>query len=234
LTVFGWIFTIGIYTSLNPSSKRKAENIINNTAFQIDENKDNNIYLETLLGNSYIEGSNKNTNIQSTRNSDRNLLVTSGTNTKINYLKFIEDNNRNVLQNYVSNIDIALPKDTSLNLLYIKNLLWLHTVDLTNFQWHMLKFQAGIDDITIRIGNVLSGNKIEIQWTAANVTLDIPNDVGVMMYYKHFIGKINFPQFNELTGHYYQSTNMQTAKTILNVYVNLWIGNTKINRVNAK
>jgi len=56
------------------------------------------------------------------------------------------------------------------------------------------------------------------------VTLDIPNDVGVMMYYKHFIGKINFPQFNELTGHYYQSTNMQTAKTMLDGKRYLYVG----------
>lgn len=48
---------------------------------------------------------------------------------------------------------------------------------MNTFQRKMVKFHAGINDITIRIGNVLSGNKIEIQGTAANVELDIPNDV---------------------------------------------------------
>jgi len=41
----------------------------------------------------------------------------------------------------------------------------------------MLKFHAGIDDITIRVGNVLSGNRIEIQGTAADVEIDIPKDI---------------------------------------------------------
>lgn len=85
----------------------------------------------------------------------------------------------------------------------------------------MLKFHAGINDITIRVGNVFSGNRIEIQGTAANLDFDIPKDVGVTMYYKHFIGKINLPQFDELSGHYFQSTNIGTAKAILNIYVNL-------------
>ena len=63
----------------------------------------------------------------------------------------------------------------------------------------MLKFHAGIDDITIRVGNVLSGNKIEIQGTAANIQIDIPKDVGVMMYYKHVVGILNLPAFVALS-----------------------------------
>ena len=234
LIVFGWVFTIGIYTSLNPSSKRKSGDVVNYAIMKTDKNTKNNVYLETLIGNSYIEWNNKNTNIQSTRNSDRKLLVSSGNTIKTTYLKFNEDNNRNVLQNYVSNIDLTVPDDTIFNLVYIKNLLWFHTIDLTTFQRKILKFHAGIDDITIRIGNVLSGNKIEIQGVAANIDIDIPKDVGVIMYYKHLIGKIDLPQFNGLSGHYFQSQNISTAKAIVNIYVNLWVGNTKINRVDAK
>jgi len=39
------------------------------------------------------------------------------------YLKFNEDPDRNVLQNYVSNIDLTLPNDRIFDLLYIKNIL---------------------------------------------------------------------------------------------------------------
>ena len=63
----------------------------------------------------------------------------------------------------------------------------------------MLKFHAGINDITLRVGNVISGNEIEIQGTAANIQLDIPKDVCVMMYYKHFIGMLDTPQFDALS-----------------------------------
>jgi predicted membrane protein len=85
----------------------------------------------------------------------------------------------------------------------------------------MLKFHAGIDDITIKVGNVLSGNKIEIQGTAANVELTIPKDIGVMMYYKHLIGKLNTPGFEALSGHYFQSQNLATSKATLNIFINL-------------
>ena len=88
-----------------------------------DPNTENNLYLETLIGNSYIEGNNTTTGIQSVWNSDRNLLVSSGSNTKVNYLKFNEDSNRNVLQKYSSNIDLTVPENTVFDLIYIKNLL---------------------------------------------------------------------------------------------------------------
>jgi len=233
LSVLGWIFTIGIYTSLNPSSKRKSEAITNYTMTTTDQTTDNNLYLETLIGNSYIEGNN-NSNIKTTRNSDRNLLVVSGNNAQISYLKFNEDSNRNVLQNYVSNIDLTIPNNKVFDLIYIKNLLWLHTIDLTTFQRKTLKFHAGIDDITIRVGNVLSGNKIEIQGAAANVEVDIPRDVGVILYYKMLVGKFKAAEFVATSGHYYQSQNIATAKSMVHIYVNLWVGNTRINRVDTK
>ena len=88
-----------------------------------DQNAQNNLYLETLIGNSYIEGNKNNASIKTTRNSDRNLLVSSGNNANLSYLKFNEDSNRNILQNYISNIDLAIPNDKIFDLVYIKNLL---------------------------------------------------------------------------------------------------------------
>lgn len=227
LSVFWWIFTIGVYTWLNPSSKRKSGITIHHTIVNTGKA---NLYIETLIGNSYIEGNNKNTNIQSTRNSDRKLLVSSG----VNHMKFNEDSNRNILQSYTSKLNLTIPETTDFNLLYIKNLLWLHTIDLNNIQRKILKFHAGIDDITIRIGNVLSGNKIEIQWPVASIQLDIPKNIWVHMYYKDIVGILDTPDFDILSGHYFQSKNINTAKAIINIYINLWIGNTKINRIEPK
>lgn len=235
LGIFGWIFTIGIYTWLNPSTKRKSGNtidyaIINTGEISWDNNK-TSLYVETLIGNSHIIGSKIKTGITSIRNSDRNLLVSSENNTNENYIKFNEDSNRNILENYVSNINLTLPYSTTFDLIYIKNLFWLHIIDLSAFQWKILKFHAGIDDITIKVDNILSGNKIEIQGTAANIDMSIPKDIGVIMYYKHWLGKLQTTDFDILSGHYFQSKNINTAKAILNIYINLWAGNTKINRV---
>lgn len=86
-------------------------------------NTKSNLYIETLIGNSYIEGNDNITEIESTRNSDRNLLVSSGNNGKTTYLRFKEDSNRNVLQNYVSTIDLTIPKISAIDTMYVKNLL---------------------------------------------------------------------------------------------------------------
>jgi hypothetical protein len=92
---------------------------------------------------------------------------------------------------------------------------------LTTFQRKIFKFHAGIDDITIRVGNVLSGNAIEIQGPAANIALNIPKDIGVNMYYKQLLGKLEAPEFYTHSGNYLQSNNIATAKGILNIYINL-------------
>gem|GEM_PF-1831355 len=57
------MFTISVYTSLNPSSKRKEGETLNYTIPEA-KNKTTNFYLQTLVGNSYIEGSGKENKIQ--------------------------------------------------------------------------------------------------------------------------------------------------------------------------
>jgi len=226
LGVFGWIFSMGVYTSLNPSTKQKEWTNIQHTT---TTDKPTYIYIQTLIGNSYIEGSNKYNNIQWTWNSDRHIKIQSWSNEKLYYLKLNEDTNRNVLQNYQSKIDLILPEQKPFDLLYIKNFLWLHTIDLTTFKRKTLKFHAGINDITIRVGNVLSGNKIEIQGTAANINIELPNDIGAIVYHKHFLGKLEIAGFEQPEKRYYQSQNIKNAKAILHIYINLWASNTKIN-----
>jgi predicted membrane protein len=187
-----------------------------------------------LISNSTIDGSETGTVLEWTRNSDRKLLISWGDNGNASYFKLNEDTNRNLLQRYSSTMDITIPNTTIFDLLYIKNFFWTHTIDLSTFQRKTFKFHAGIDDITIKVGNVLSGNKIEIQGAAANVNLDIPNDIGVIMYYKHLLGIFQASQFDTLSGHYFQSQNIANSKATLQIYINLWAGNTKINRVDAK
>ena len=85
----------------------------------------------------------------------------------------------------------------------------------------MLKFHAGIDYITIKVGNVLSGNKIEVQGAMAEVDLDIPRNVGVRLYYKMLAGKFTAPEFEALTGNYYQSQNMGNATSVVDININL-------------
>lgn len=227
LWIFWGIFGITLYTWLNVSSK---QNEWEHIQYTVNDTTKTNIQMETLIGNSYIEGNKKNTYIEGIRNSDRMLILDSWANEEIHYLNLNEDKNRNVLQNYRSDINLTLPNTKPFNLIYIKNFLWLHTIDLNTIQRTTLKIHGGINDITINTKNILSGNKIEIQATAANIEISIPKDVGVRMYYKHKIGRLNIPGFTELTGHYFESDNIKNSKKILHIYIQLLAGNTKIIR----
>jgi len=226
LWIFGWIFGVGIYTSLNPTTQWKEWVNIYYTPSQTGIN---NIHIDTLIGNSYIEGSKKNTSIQWTRNSDRKLDTQIGNKKNIYNLYFKENRNRNVIQHYQSNIDLTIPYSRNMETIYVKNILWLHTIDLKDIQRKNIKTHGGIQDITIRVDNVLSGNKIEIQWIAANVDILLPKNIWVIVYHKHRLGKLQISWFEETEKRYYQSQNIKNAKAILHIYINLWVSNTKIN-----
>lgn len=230
LAVFWWLFGIEVYTWLNPSSKRKAWENINYTL----ANTETNLYLNTLIGNADIKANTKSKAIEGTRNSDRKLLISWGLDQNISSIKFNEDNNRNILWNYLSNINLTLPNSTTFDLIYIKNLLWSDTIDLNGIQRKMIKFHAGINNLTIQVAKVISWSRIEIQGTAANINLDIPEDIWVTMYYKQLIGTLETPWFEALSGNFFKSNNSATAKSMLNIYVNLAAGKTKINRITTK
>jgi len=234
LTVRWWLFTISVYTSLNPSTKWKWWTTINYTLSNVDKTTGVNLYLQTLAGSSSIQGGKKKSRIEWSWNSDKDLSVSSGEISNTPYIKFNENTDRNLLQKNVSKLNLALPEDTMFNHIYIKNLIWSPTIDLTSLQRKTLTLHAGLDDMTIDIGNVLSGNALEIQGAAAEVQINIPQDIGVMMYYKSIVGLIINPEFNELSGHYYQSQNFTDAKAILNVYINLGVWKTTINRMKSK
>gem|GEM_PF-1966399 len=50
-------------------------------------------------------------------------MISSGNNTNVAFLKLDEDNNRNILQDHSSNIDLTIPTNKIIDLLYVKNLL---------------------------------------------------------------------------------------------------------------
>ncbi|MEI6775175.1 MAG: hypothetical protein WCL18_10835 [bacterium] len=45
--------------------------------------------------------------------------------------------------------------------------------------------------------------------------------MGVILYYKMLVGKFKAAEFVATSGHYYQSQNIATAKSMVHIYVNL-------------
>lgn len=225
LGIFGGIFTMGIYTSLHPTDERKMGNNI--TYILPSTTGETNIHLDTLLSTSYIKGA-SNTDIQGTRNSDRVLRVNSGIDTHT--ITFNEDKHRNILQNYRSKMYLSLPKVQTLDTLYIKSFFWLYTIDTTQLQRKNITFHGGINDLVIKVNTIHSGNKIEIQGAISETDIYLPKDIGVLLYYKDRAGIVTLPWFDTGSGNLYTSTNINTAKALLHVYINLGISHTTFHR----
>lgn len=225
LSIFGGFFTIGIYTSLHPTDEWKTGNDITYTL--PSTTGDISINLDTLLSTSYIKGT-QHTNIQGTRNSDRSMHINSGKDTKT--IIFNEDKHRNILQNYRSKMNLFLPQSQTLDTLYIKSFFWLYTIDTTQLQRKNITFHGGINDLVLKIANVDSGNKIEIQGAISETDIYLPKNIGVLLYYKDRAGIITLPWFDIGSGNTYTSKNINTATTLLHVYINLGVSHTTFHR----
>ncbi len=226
LKVFGWIFIIGIYTGLQPVHQRKAEHTIN---IPLSTWWINTFQTTTLFGEIHIQ-STQSGNIKGIRHSDRKLLL-SKKDTHTIYLQ--EDPRRNILQHYQSNLTLHLPETILRKYLYLKNFIGKHTIDLRNFERKNIIIHGGIQDVIIQVGkNISSWSYLEYQAAIANLHIDIPQDIGVILKYKQLWGKGNFPWFIASGNNYLQSTNIHDAKAILYITIAMGLGNISINRTN--
>ncbi len=224
LLVLGWLLTIEVYTMIHPSDKWEKGNQINYTT----THKNNDINFQTLIGNIYLEWKPAHYFVQGTRNSDRELKITSWVVNTIASLQCTEDNNRNVLQKSKSNLDISIDTDTNIHALNIKQFFWQEVIDLTRISREHVALFGGINNLNVTLGEIQEGSSIEIQWMMANLDIHIPKDVWVSLYYKHFVGFLSVQGFTALSGNIFQSQNYATAKKKMTMTIKLGIGNTTI------
>ncbi|MFA5748033.1 MAG: LiaF domain-containing protein [Candidatus Absconditabacterales bacterium] len=230
LAVCGGTLTIGVFNSLNPSSKNKFGNDI---IYNMPVNNKINLNINSLVGDFEIQGNGTKKFIAGTRKSDRNLFVNSGNQIGgNNFLDLKEDNHRNIIQDYYSNLNVNISDEYQLDKIYLKNLIGNHNINLSGLNWNNFKFHNGIANINISLGDKInSGAQLEIQSALGNVVLKIPRSVGVSLYYKQLLGIFQIDNFESLSGHFFQSKNINEAKSNIKVNINLGIGKFKIQRI---
>jgi hypothetical protein len=79
------------------------------------------------------------------------------------------------------------------------------------------------------INNIAEKSTIEIQWAIQDITINLPKGVGVQMKYRNRIGYKSTPEIAYQTGYLYTTNDLATAKKILTLNVNVFIGRLKIN-----
>jgi hypothetical protein len=230
LAVCWWTLTIWVFNSLNPSSKNKFWNDI---IYNMPVNNKINLNINSLVWDFEIQWNGTKKFIAWTRKSDRNLFVNSWNQIWWNnFLDLKEDNHRNIIQDYYSNLNVNISDEYQLDKIYLKNLIWNHNINLSWLNWNNFKFHNWIANINISLWDKInSWAQLEIQSALGNVVLKIPRSVWVSLYYKQLLGIFQIDNFESLSGHFFQSKNINEAKSNIKVNINLWIWKFKIQRI---
>jgi hypothetical protein len=230
LGVVGWFFWVSTYTSLNPSTKSKFGNYVSytdpgtGTSWMVLTK----LNINTLIGNFDIKWAETKNLAEWTYKSDRNLLVTTGVKANYDYLWLREDPNWNILQNYSSDLTLWI-SDTKIVDLYLKNLLWMHTIDLSDVRRSNAKIHGWIQDLNLTLwDNVFKDSELEIQLVGGRITINAPKDLGIKLYFKQRAWSLELTDFDIKGKDYFESKNLATAKKVLNINISAWVSQFKL------
>ncbi|MCX6823005.1 MAG: LiaF-related protein [candidate division SR1 bacterium] len=226
LGVFGGFFTIRIYNGLDENTKTTFAEPI---AFEITGNRSENISIKNLANNLDLEGNTKSPYLQGTRTSDRDMLTSRSTTGGQETLLIQENNTLNLLQDFVSQLTLFTPSKTDFQNIYIRNARGTENINTQDLNRHKMTLHGGINKIVLDINNVPKDAVIEIQGAVQDITINIPQGMGVQMKYRNKIGYKSIPEFTNQTGHLYTSNNIAQAKKILNININIFMGRLQIN-----
>lgn len=222
LVVWGF-FTIWVYTSLNPSTETKFGSYISYASTETAQYS--KLYLNTLVSDLTFAGKKTDNFLEGNYWSDRKLIVFSGSTWNYQYYSFQEETNLNLLQNYYSIISLWVTSTQPLYL-YVKNLLALQKIDLSNTLTKAIKIHAGAMISDIVVGSSLKN--LDIESSLADITLHLPKDVWVKLTYKHLVWQLELADFEQKWPWYFESTNIATAQKIVNVTMRFGWARTKI------
>lgn len=225
LWVVGGFFGISTYTSLNPSTKSKFGDYIHYTVPSWDTTGIvlSDVRITTFLGNFDIKWTETKNLAEWTYKSDRNLLLTTWIKLNSDYLFLQEDPNVNLLQNVFSNLSLGVNRSRPVNI-YLKNMLWTHHIDLSDIAWFKTKIHGGIQDLAVTLWeNLYKDNALEIQLVGGKIVLNVPQNIGVKLYFNQWAWSLTLTDFDSKGKGYFESKNIGTAEKVANISVNAWI-----------
>lgn len=211
--VFGGFFSVGIYTSLNQYNKNSfSQNIKNN----IYRSPLVNFSIENFIWSINLEWDKISKFVEWKYKSDRNLIIDSHMNSGSSYFGIEEGKTWNILQDYKTNLDLKLDRKQLVDI-YIKNFLGRHIIDMSKISRKEAKINLWWANLDIILSDdILSGNLLQIQSVFSNITIQVPSDVWIRLYNKRLVGMLWWDMVKKWKN-YYESTNIDDAKKILNL-----------------
>lgn len=221
LLVFGWFFSVGIYTSLNQYSKSSFSQTIKNN---VPKSSSVDFSIETFIWSINLAGGRQTSFVEWKYKSDRNLIIQNSLSSGMSYFSIEEEKDWNILQDYQTNLDLKVSRNQPISL-YVKNLLWQHIIDMSNISRNEAKIHLWFADLNLILGKqIVSWNLLQIQDSVANIKIQIPEDVWVRLYSKRFIWYMMW-ELVEKWDNYYESTNIDSAEQIVNIDIKsgIWV-----------
>ena len=226
LWVFGGFFTIRIYYGFDDNRPAKfGEQIV----FQITWNKAEVATIKTLATNIDLEGNTKSPYLQGRRDADRDMTTSTFVSGGQQNFLIQEDNTLNLLEDFVSNLTLYIPTKTDFKNIYIRNARGVENINTQDMNRRQITLNGGINKIVLDINNIADRSTIEIQWAIQDIIINIPKGIAVQMNYRNRIGYKSTPELSYQTGYLYTTNDLATAKKILTLNVNVFIGRLKIN-----
>lgn len=226
LWVFGGFFTIRIYYGFDEDRPAKfTEQVV----FQITGSKAEYATIKTLATNVDLEGNTKSPYLQGIRTADRDMTTSTFVSGGQQNSLIQEDNTLNLLENFVSDLTLYIPTKIDFQNIYIRNARGSENINTQNMNRHKITLNGGINKIVLDINDIAAKSEIEIQWAIQDITINIPKGIGIQMKYRNRIGYKSTPELTYQTWYLYTSNDITTAKKILTLNVNVFIGRLKIN-----
>lgn len=236
LVVIGGLGTVAIYHSLVPGGPSKFDDSLQ---FMIGDSPKAEVRINTYVGDYTLSAANlsawsgSSLLLSGTYSSDRALLESTWfTATQIPYLYLKEDGNRNLIQNLKSDLDLGLSMTKTFDL-YFKNLVGNYSFNLDGVVWDKVTIHGWIGNMGLAIGNdFVNDSELQIKSARSKINLTVPKDVGVKLYYDQIAGSIELPNFvkSETEKNYFESINLNEAKKIVKVSVDVGMGKFKVIR----
>ena len=127
-------------------------------------------------------------------------MLTSTSSTGNQETLLIQENNTlNLLQDFVSNLTLYAPSKTNFQNIYIRNARGIENINTQDLSRHKMTLHGGINKIVLDINNVPKDAVIEIQGAVQDITINIPQGMGVQMKYRNKIGYKSIPEFTHQT-----------------------------------
>jgi len=211
--VFGGFFSVWIYTSLNQYNKNSfSQNIKNN----IYRSPLVNFSVENFIWSINLKGDKISKFVEWKYKSDRNLIIDSHMNSGSSYFCIEEEKTWNILQDYKTNLDLKLDRNQLVDI-YIKNFLGQHIIDMSKISRKESKINLWWANLDIILSDdIISGNLLQIQSVFSNITIQVPSNVWIRLYNKRLVGMLWWDMVKKWKN-YYESTNIDDAKKILNL-----------------